>query len=139
MHFTQAETNENYIYREVSENGTVELGVYPVAFGFRIRAGFVGDGWVNMDWCAGDQQHVIEWLFSCAKTILSKRKDNMEAFQGIPECCLIKPFFNDQDFVWEISNLAEEVVNYKLPDLHDLKNKYINDVFKETKTILDNK
>jgi len=55
MKFSIAPRTINFpISRFVSENGRWEIGLVPVLFGVRVRAGLVGSDWVNVDYCAGD-------------------------------------------------------------------------------------
>jgi hypothetical protein len=94
MKFQPAEDNEAYFERLVSEDGKIELGVYPVMFGYRVRAGFTTNEWSEIDWCGGDDQGQVEMLYSFAKNILEKQGD----FKGMPMCSKIKPFYNDEEF-----------------------------------------
>jgi hypothetical protein len=55
MKFRVAPRTINFpISRFVSENERWEVGLVPVLFGVRVRAGLVGSDWVNVDYCAGD-------------------------------------------------------------------------------------
>lgn len=95
--------HENQIFqRLVSEDGKIEMGIYPVMFGFRVRAGYVGDYGVLMDWCGGANQGQVELLYSIAKNILEHRG----SFTGVPERSDIKPFFNDPAFLEKIYSLV---------------------------------
>lgn len=60
MNFKPAPITLNYsIRRFVSENGRWELGITPVLFGVRIRAGLANNEWCVVDYCAGDN-----WVFA---------------------------------------------------------------------------
>ena len=67
-------------HRLGSENGLVEMYVYPVMFGWRVRAGFVGSMSVELDWCAGDDWENVERPYSICHAILSNRLEDREAF-----------------------------------------------------------
>jgi len=55
MKFKIAQKTEQFdALRLVSEGGIWELGLWSVMFGRRIRLGKVGEGCVNLDYCAGD-------------------------------------------------------------------------------------
>lgn len=46
--------NENFpLLRFLSEDGGYEVGLMPVLYGVRVRAGRVGDSFVFIDYCAG--------------------------------------------------------------------------------------
>ncbi len=143
MEFKITEPDQNYIYKELSDGGTVEIGIYPTMYGFRARAGFVGDSWVQLDWCAGDNQLAIEWLFTRMKVMLSARVENKHVFDGIPTNSDIKPFYKDHKFVISICKLYELVSppqeDQKLPNLRDLKIGYVNNLFSETPGNTNNK
>lgn len=103
------EPNE-LIRRMVSESGLVEIGVYKVLFGFRIRSGFIGSSFCNIDWCGGNDWNDIEKLYRIAISILSQREENTACFEGIPEFSTVKPFYNDLGFTWKICSLAGKLV-----------------------------
>lgn len=101
MKFLEAEDdNENHLYqRLVSEDGKIEMGIYPVMFGYRVRAGFVGNGIYELDWCGGDDQKQLELLYYIMKNILEYRG----SFTLIPPSSMVKPFYNDEPFVNRIN------------------------------------
>ena len=51
MKFIPAEDTEDIYQRLVSEDGKIEMGIYPVIFGYRVRAGYVGSMICQLDWC----------------------------------------------------------------------------------------
>lgn len=108
MKLLPAEDNieEMLTNRLVSEKGLVEVGVYRVLYGFRVRAGFVGEMGATLDWCAGGEWLNVERLYSLCVAILSTREENRSCFDGLPRFSSIKPFFNDEEFVRIIGELA---------------------------------
>lgn len=42
--------------RIVSEDGTIEIGIHPVMFGFRVVGGYTKAQWYEIDWCGGADQ-----------------------------------------------------------------------------------
>jgi hypothetical protein len=90
--------------RLVSEDGKIEMGIHPVIFGYRVRAGYAGDMSYMFDWCGGDNQTQVEMLYSIAKNIL----EHKNSFAGVPVCSKIKPFYNDVDFVKHIESLVTQ-------------------------------
>ena len=54
----------------ISENGIWEIGIHPVLFGFRVRAGRVGEMEVAMDYCAADQHEFLMELYAMAIILL---------------------------------------------------------------------
>ena len=102
MKFESVPDNENYYQRLVSEDGKIEMGVHPVVFGYRVRAGFTNRDWVEMDWCGGDDQGQVELLYSIAKNILESKGN----FSGVPMNSNIKPFYNDPQFVELINSMT---------------------------------
>lgn len=86
------------INRMESEGGLVEVGVYPVLFGARIRAGFVGFPYCEIDWCCGDSQRHLNSHMMAVCLFLMRREENMDCFDGLPETSRIKPCWKDEDF-----------------------------------------
>jgi hypothetical protein len=99
--------------RLVSENGIVEMGVYPVLFGFRVRAGFCGDPGVCLDWCAGHDWSNVERLYAICRAILLKRPEE-RPFSGLPGHSQVKPFFLDHGFTVRIIREAGDVEPMRL-------------------------
>lgn len=95
-------TKEHLYQRLVSEDGKIEMGIHPVMFGYRVRAGYVGLMIYEMDWCGGDDQTQLELLYSIAKNIL----ENKNSFDGVPPISMIKPFYKDDNFVKHIESLV---------------------------------
>lgn len=55
MKFKVAEKTENFsLLRFVSEGGRWEVGLVPMLFGVRVRAGICGCDGCELDYCAGD-------------------------------------------------------------------------------------
>ena len=95
-------------HRLVSKNGLVEMGVYRVMYGFRVRAGFVGDMGCVLDWCGGGNWKDVERLYSLCAAILSQKEESKNCFDGLPYWSTIKPFYNDEDFVRKVGEEAGE-------------------------------
>jgi hypothetical protein len=109
-----AEDNDLY-QRLVSEDGKIEMGIYPVIFGYRVRAGYAGQMSYELDWCGGDDQTQVELLYSIMKNILEKNN----SFKGVPMNSTIKPFYNDALFVDYINSLVTKPLEIvKLKPLH---------------------
>lgn len=107
--------DRNHIYhRLVSEDGKVFMGIYPVVFGFRVRAGFVGEGYVHLDWCCGSESYYIAIAYVAMRHLLSKKdSEDRQLFRDIPSHSRIKPYFNDAEFITFIfdtltSGISEE-------------------------------
>ena len=117
---------ENLMFqRLVSEDGKREMAIHPVIFGYRLRCGYTGDGYVHLDWCGGDDQAQLELLYSIAKNILENKDD----FSGIPGSSHIKPFYKDNEFVTDIFNLITEPMEIvKLKPLHLCRLKMIQNL-----------
>lgn len=84
--------------RMVSENGLVEMGVYPVLFGSRIRAGFVGEPCCVLDWCCGDSEKHLLSHYTAVYLYLRRRSEDRSCFDGLPEVSSVKPCWRDEEF-----------------------------------------
>ena len=102
------------------------MGIYPVMFGYRVRAGYVSGMGFELDWCGGADQGQVELLYSIAKNILESKG----SFEGIPERSNIKPFFNDQEFVNCVGSLVTKPLEIiRLKHLRFDREKLMNKLF----------
>ena len=109
MKFHKAPPTEDLFLRVVDETNTIQVGIYPVLFGYRVRAGRVDDKWgVNLDWCCGADFEFILWLYRACITLLSSREPDT-CFDGLPPISQIKPAFNDKDFMVQIITLLKDM------------------------------
>ena len=107
MTFTDEPDTEYLFLRRVDSTGLVEFGVYRVIFGYRVRAGFVGEMSVVLDWCAGSEIAVLAMLYALCQTILESREANRSCFEGVPSVSRVKPFFNDPDFTEKLTKIGD--------------------------------
>jgi hypothetical protein len=106
MKFHKAPDTEDLFLRVVDETNTIQIGIYKVLFGYRVRAGYVDNKWgVNLDWCCGDRIEHIVWLYLACICILSQR-DPENCFEGLPPVSQIKPYINDMEFWNNIIDLC---------------------------------
>jgi hypothetical protein len=125
MKFKPAPDNDkDMIYqRIVSEDGKIEIGIHPVMFGFRVRAGYVGNPWVHLDWCGGADHSAVEILYSMAKNILEAKGD----FRDLPPCSKVKPFYKDPSFIAEVMrHVVAPMEMVKLESLEQFRQKMLN-------------
>jgi len=138
--FIEAPDDENLIFRKV-RNG-IEVGVYPVIFGYRIRAGIVGDGFCHLDYCAGADLKEVENIYSLVISIMNNKMDAMinEAneipsirdvshftFKDFPRQH-VKPMFNDHECFMALAEMCgPEIISVKLPNLAARKVKHTLD------------
>lgn len=105
--------------RMISENNLVEIGVYKVIFGFRVRGGFVDDKFsVVLDWCCGSDWSNVQRLYSILASILSKREENRHCFKDLPPFSKIKPFFMDEEFTKIVLSFCDK--NFELIELEPI-------------------
>ncbi len=117
MKFKAAPDNQLFCLSNfvVSENNLVYIGVYPVIFGYRVRAGFVDDlTTCRLDWCAGGVWEDVERLYSLCYSILENRDENTSCFDEIPAYSERKPFYNDLKFVTTLNKHLSDVTLLKL-------------------------
>lgn len=106
-----------------SENKLVEMGVYRVMYGFRVRAWFVENKFgVVLDWCGGGNWPDVERLYSLLVAILTNRPEDEQCFDGLPPISMIKPFFKDERFTQIVVKEAGEnlqMISLEKPDFPD--------------------
>lgn len=64
---------------------------------------------VELDWCAGANWEDVERLYSICRSILIRRDEHRDCFQGIPRYSKVKPFFMDREFTEHVLNLAGDI------------------------------
>ena len=120
MKNTEDDIQGHLFARLISDDGKIEMGIHPVLFGYRVRAGYIGSMSYMFDWCGGDNQTQVELLYSIAKNVLEHRK----SFDGVPICSKVKPFYNDQEFFKHIESLVVQPLEIiKLESLGFYRNK----------------
>lgn len=121
-----APDTENLVARLVDEEVGIEMGIYPVLYGMRVRAGFIGQPAVRVDWCCGANQLTLEWAYTAVRQVLEE-KAGPDVFNNIPLTSKIKPIYNDADFVLKVSQLFEWPVHVEpLSPISDLRRRYFN-------------
>lgn len=113
MEFHQAEPTENLsMLRLVSAGGRWELGLWPVLFGVRVRAGVVGEMTCAVDYCAGANVPDMLTLLHVVRRILEGFGEDVPAYvveRALPVQDL-KPVFRDP-VCWpalrRLANLSE--------------------------------
>jgi len=90
----------------IYQMGDIEIGKFRVMFGWRLRAGFIGNDAVELDICCGDKSEAYDDMLKKVCAIIQynvgKSKD---PFYGIPSYSKIKPYFNDETFCKQIDIL----------------------------------
>ena len=130
MIFKPAEPNINWAYREVSDGNFIEIGIYPVLYGMRVRAAFVGNQWSDIDWCCGLNQQTMNYAFSLLKYVLGQREENRDAFKGLPTHSRIKPFTSDLEFLAILGGLMpDNLTVQKLPTIQKIRDNYLQNHF----------
>lgn len=110
---------ENELYHMMlSENESIFMGVYRVAFGFRVRSGFYNKPWCELDWCAGSDWNNVQRLYSILFAILAQREESTDCFKNLPGHSRVKPFYNDLEFTQFV--LKEAGSNLKMIDLNPI-------------------
>lgn len=122
--------SEDLLFKIESTCGRIEIGVYPVIFGFRIRAGFApNEGFYELDYCCGNEQKSVELIYSVVKNILEQKDYSPGMFSTFPRQDR-KPFFNDVvNYGTFLSLMKEPYTPVKLPDIHSAKTLYLSKYF----------
>ena len=97
--------DEQWFHRLKSENGLISMAIYPVMFGYRIRAWRTGSFCCDLDWCGGDDWKQVEWLYAACRAILESRGEAEDFFRGIPSSSRIKPCWMDARFMQELGRI----------------------------------
>jgi len=123
--FQDAEDTEELVCRIVQ--GPIEIGVWPVLFGYRVRAGFEGRMSYEVDWCAGQSYICLNGLYWTLRDILASRQHAPNPFAGIPGTSLVKPVFLDLQFQSQLQKLLKGVPRLpqkQLPELDAIRRRW---------------
>lgn len=131
LKFKEVEPDQDaaFLYEMRSECNQVTIGVYPVIYGYRVRAGMVGDMFYFLDYCCGNQQDMVEAIFSVTKNILEQREVD-KGLWDFPRQDL-KPFYKNPKEFAEFTAMADEKTFEvkKIPNLSELRVEVINKMF----------
>jgi hypothetical protein len=104
MYFKGAKPTSNLRFRFTYK--TLEVGIYPVLYGFRVRAGTIGEPICHVDWCCGDSHATVQVYLQLLIEILEARIAQeiplSHLFEGIPIASRVKPLVNDVEFLTNI-------------------------------------
>lgn len=96
----------------LTEDGEVWVGRYRVMYGYRLRAGFIGDDvyGCEVDICCGSDPIAYENARDVVmKAILYNKENGDDVFKDIPDKSKVKPYTLDADFVFRMMHLAMKV------------------------------
>lgn len=126
----QAPDTEYLKNRYINEEKNIEIGIYPVLFGWRVHAGIIDSGWYHLDYCGGDKPEFIALLQTIVKTIVEKYDYDFSVFPRQNR----KPVFTDIDCFAKLVELAGgDVQNLdivKIPDLNVLRSEIMSNILK---------
>ncbi|HET9136949.1 MAG TPA: hypothetical protein VFO76_09945 [Candidatus Kapabacteria bacterium] len=104
-------------------DGKIIMGLYPVIYGWRIRAGKAGEQTYFCDWCCGDDPKVVWGTYDIMKKLLEEYEITV-----LPSASAIKPWTRDPQFIARIGELlhGEEVtpMGVDRPSLQELRREY---------------
>lgn len=124
-----ADCLKNQIYaRYIDKEHNVEVGIHMVIYGWRIRAGYIGSDFCNLDYCCGNNPNMVVMMLSIVKSILEKHNCDFKVFPRQDR----KPMLNDMDCFGKLLLLAD--TNFKLvdiPPLHELRLQITNKIMEE--------
>lgn len=103
---------KDYPVAWISDCVKVQIFMYPVFSGIRLRAGYQGDAVVYLDWCCGSKPTAFSTIFAMLTTIL-KFRDANNAFMDLPRDSKVKPYYEDKEF------MAKVYLQYKEASLMD--------------------
>lgn len=127
MKLTKAPDSQYLKNRYVNEERQIEVGIWPVLYGWRVHAGKINDGAYQLDYCCGAKVEAVQIIQSLVISILEKNNGNWLVFPHQN----IKPVFNDIPCFLKMIELAQEHEKVEVPDLAVLRNEIMADIFNE--------
>jgi hypothetical protein len=109
-------------FRHETEDGQWEVGLHPVMFGVRIRAGRVGYGCCLADICLGNNQWMASVIFSIVCAIIEERGHCPQMYEWPEFDC--RPVWRDRGYMNRLINMLEDpniIGKYDLPDIEEIR------------------
>lgn len=88
--------------RYVSEDMKLEMGIFKVLFGWRVRVGKVGDFMYSIDWCCGNKLALVIFTHGLVKRLIEDDYLNL-----LPGFSMVKPWPKDPNFVEKLKPYCE--------------------------------
>ena len=106
MKFKPATHTED-LYERLVINDSIEMGIHPVIFGYRVRVGSVGSLCYDLDLCGGDNLEMIDLLYNGTRQIIEGqlREQGKINYSEFP-IQHTKPFFKDMEFLKDFCALV---------------------------------
>ncbi len=90
------------------QKGDVIVCKSRVMFGYRLRAGFEGELYYDLDICCGPEHVHYLAMLDIVTTLISANLDkNKHPFHGIPPMSHVKPYYNDPQFCAKMKELYD--------------------------------
>jgi len=119
---------QNHLYfRHETLDGLWEVGIYPVLFGFRIRAGRVGDSYCCLDMCIGNNWLLMYALFPVVCKIIEER-GHVPSMNEWPRVA-IKPVWKDPEYLIQLNLMVrnpEDKEEYEVPALDQIRQTFLD-------------
>lgn len=128
MKLTKAPDTKYLKNRYIDEESKIEVGIYPVLFGWRVQAGKLKDDAYYLDYCCGSTANMVQVVQSLVIAILEKNDANWLIFPHQK----VKPVFNDMDCFMKLFRLAGEHDKVEIPDLIDLRKEIMSSICKDS-------
>lgn len=109
-------------------DGEIEIGIHPVIFGNRIRAGFVGSWAYELDYCAGAIQEDIEEVYSMVLHIL--KNQDVRDFRVFPSFKR-KPILNDPDCINKLREMSVGMKKINIPPIQIYRSISLRKIFED--------
>lgn len=119
-------TENGMFFRHETEDGKWEVGIYPVLYGFRIRAGEVGSCMCRLDMCIGDNWLLMYAIFPIVCNIIEQR-GHVPDIREWP-AAQIKPVWKDPEYMVQLSLMDEDPESrdeYEIPDLQEIRQRHL--------------
>lgn len=116
----------NWVFckRAEFDSGNIIIGVTPVLFGMRVRAGYENDSGVNLDYCAGADQDFLERLYFIIERALILTNGNFDSFPTQ----YVKPVILDKKCYSSLLQMIEgdfdEDQIPKMPSINELRKRF---------------
>lgn len=123
---------ENGMFRrKISEDGKHEIGIHPVLFGFRVRAGHTEDIWCEIDYCCQRDYHLLMLVYFSVWIIMKDRiAKDLPVFEEfpVPENKLYNDMTAIAKLLQMMANCHPDKESFELPqsELNEIRKKYFD-------------
>lgn len=126
QYFREDNTDSGLVEKIVSNR--FQVGIYPVIFGMRVRAGYKDSYVYNIDYCCQMNKQYLDLIYSIVIHILYNHHNEENPFNYFPYQNK-KPFFEDENFKYLLNYINyDNFEKYELKSIEKMREEFFKKV-----------